>query len=129
MSTNEVPKTITLDGVDYDVILAGSAWSEKEKIDLVNTMYTWDKMTEKKLSLKSASQVRIWVEKIPLMMAKSFGKVRICPGDKAANSPYKNMWGSIKAEVSDYKYMNDPDGSEEERPGREGPSGLCNSYI
>jgi hypothetical protein len=61
-------------------------------------------------------------------MALKFGKIRYT---KDANgSPYRCQLGYIKAQASDFKWLREPSAiSEEEKAGKEGPSGNITVYI
>lgn len=82
----------------------------------------WDNMTKTSQSKKLCSLSKIWLVNIPVLMGKSFGKVRTSPKDQLANSPYQSKWILLRRKVSDYNAAQ-VDGREEELPDVEGPTG------
>jgi hypothetical protein len=120
---------LEFNGVKYPVIPAGSVWSEDEKMAFVSVYADWELQKSASDVKRSMSQQRQWCLVIPGLMALKFGKIRHTPGGGedelglVSNSPYKSQLGNIKADVSDYKYLNTPDSPEEERAAKEGPSG------
>lgn len=90
---------------------------------LIDISAEWHLECQKDLGKKTTSQTRLWCEVYPERMARKFGKVRNTPDNNMNNSPYKSQLATIKCMVSDYKALKSPDGPEEERSNREGPSG------
>jgi hypothetical protein len=114
---------MTINGVVYEVIKAGSEWTEQEKMALIDISAEWHLECQKDLGKKTTSQIRLWCEIYPEKMALKFGKVRNTPDNYVSNSPYKSQLATIRSMVSDYKALKSPDAPEEEQPNREGPSG------
>ena len=79
-------------------------------------------MTKTSQSKKLCSLSKVWLVNIPVLMGKSFGKVRASPKDQLSNSPYQSKWILLRRKVSDYNAAQ-VDGREEELPDVEGPTG------
>ena len=114
--------TVTINGEVFPVQAAKSVWTTGETMELIRAFKNWDDQAKASQSKKLCSLSKLWLVHIPFLMGKSFGRVRACPKEQLASSPYQSKWLVLRKKVSDYNAAQ-VDGREEELPDIEGPTG------
>lgn len=114
--------SVTINCEMFPVQAAKSVWTTGETMELIRAFKNWDDQAKASQSKKLCSLSKLWLVHIPFLMGKSFGRVRACPKEQLASSPYQSKWLVLRKKVSDYNAAQ-VDGREEELPDIEGPTG------
>ena len=114
--------SVTINGEVFPVQAAKSVWTTGETMDLIRAFKNWDDQAKASQNKKLCSLSKLWLVHIPYLMGKSFGRIRACPKEQLASSPYQSKWLVLRKKVSDYNAAQ-VDGREEELPDIEGPTG------
>lgn len=120
--SESTPSTIERNGVTFAVQLARSNWTVAEQLTVISAYKSWDDSTKNSQSKKLMPITKIWLNQIPALMGKSFGRIRVTPNNLLANSPYQSKWLAIIKKFSDFKAAQ-VDGRDDKLPDREGPTG------
>ena len=114
--------SVTIIGEVFPIEAAKTVWTTGETMDLIRAFKNWDDQAKASQSKKLCSLSKLWLVHIPFLMGKSFGRVRTCPKEQLASSPYQLKWLTLRKKVSDYNAAQ-VDGREEKLPDMEGPTG------